>query len=79
MQVGEARNRIEAVKWMKEWKAQHGEVKGVVLKACVDNFPQLFRSSYKANIEKARSWWMLREIILKDVEDDYDDFIDEDL
>jgi hypothetical protein len=67
--VREKRNRIEAVKFMMEWKAQHGEAEKGAMKACIDRFPQFFRSNYKANMEKARSWWMTRDVILQDLKE----------
>jgi hypothetical protein len=67
--VPDLRSKIKAVKWISEWKAQHGNDSKGACSAVVKQFPEIFRSSHAANIEKARSWWNLRDVILKDTKE----------
>jgi len=58
-QVVSIGSRREVVRWMIEECESNGK-KDLFSKA-VANFPHLFRGAYKANIQKASSWWKLKD------------------
>jgi hypothetical protein len=58
-QVVSIASRREVVRWMIQECESNGK-KDLFSKA-VANFPHLFRGAYKSNIQKASSWWKLKD------------------
>lgn len=62
-QVSRIDHRIKCVKWMVHDAEMNGESK--VISRAVKNFPDLFRGSMKANLQKSSRWWKDRQNLLE--------------
>ena len=63
--VATRRTRRNIVQWMENFVEQEGNAEHIASKA-VKRFPEHFRGSQKANLQKASRWWKTRKDILKE-------------
>jgi hypothetical protein len=61
-QVSTKSDRVKVMEWMIEEASRCGE-KHIASKA-VKNFPEMFRGTEKANLQKASRWWKARDAFL---------------